>query len=40
MRIIDKEPASDFFNKLTDIFKEQNMVSVRRGKKIVLIRLS
>lgn len=38
MRSIDEEPASDFFNKLTDIFKQQNMVPVRRGKKKVLIR--
>lgn len=38
MRSIEEEPASDFFNKLAEILKEQNMVPVRIEKKIVLIR--
>lgn len=30
---IDEKTAGDFFNKLADIFKEQHIVPVRRGKR-------
>lgn len=33
MRSVDEKTSSDLFNKLDEIFKEQDTVPVRRGKR-------